>query len=737
MGLHYRMEAGLQDPFRRELESSLDRRNLGVKLGGRLRTTSMNSEGSNVDSDGGDSREASDKIEKETRLERRSNLSIHEESPQESRTSSRNSRSLDVEGGMKRGERSASPKPIYARQMTIAGGSAERKITTFEGGTSDHKILNDKRRTWAVEELMSELTQMCKERGTTTKKPAFQLKSTEVKGNFDPLEKLTREIHEMNRMRSESSTTEGMEIPGRNVCKIAINSSSSATPDHELAQDSIPRNKQPENSHKIHKNLTETESDLMSSPKPLKSPKSPKILDEYNEANILNDSAGFDVPLRSPLHRSLSPDKQSYYQKRSSAAHASTNPSGNEPCYSNVKFNPEKVKTRPKLKLKMMEQSSELKLTPSLEKLASEIQFLPAKRTSKVAQDGEKSYEETSHSDDSLERRELDVSARSSEPKLRYKGSFKTKHETKHREREKRPGPEEEKSTVKKSSTFNCATIPECYRRFRRCDFVDRFEPLMENSTSWAHKRRSRSLSDLEAMEIKFYEDQRVEQTKIPKNKPVPLPRTKIPAIQTSTPSRINLEKNATRIIPEPRKSSREKMDEENCWQTDKPESTIFFSLEKRNVNIESSTAVGFKSLLCASDSGSDNCLQSKELLSNSADNLNDRASLRSPRKSHSNANFNDRSRTTRESLSDDQILSSNASSEALHSESEATPTFDVSSQPSPITATPSQDSFECAIDLPPGWKQIYDSDIGQICFLNEHGDKVRIFTFFIIFASS
>lgn len=797
----FRMEPSLQDPFRRELESSLDRRNLGAKSGAkiasRIRTRSTNSDGSHVDSDGGESRDLAERTDRESfiRPERKLNLSVHEESPRDSQTSSttsRNSRSLDFEANKfaLRSERSTSPKPSYGRQMTVAGVSSihQEKTPIGEAAVSDHKILNDKRRTWAVEELMSELTQMCKERGGANKKPAFQLKSTEVKTSFDPLEKLTREIHEMNRLRSEVNAPESeasvlTDASPINVCKISINSENApasrsereAINDDSAAQRELAISEETTRVTITRKNpafsLPDNEP-VASSPKPLKSPKSPKILDEYNEANILNDCNSAVAALHSEA-RSLSPDKQSFYRKLSNPIHSSTD-NIVEQCYSNVRVNAERGKFRPKLKIKTMEQSAELKLTPSLEKLASEIQFLPARRTGQAEEENLAltqsssrnanceeggAYEEGSKSDDSLDRRERRGIFKSLKHKLEYKGSFKTKREGKYIGRERLEIDDKNetaprKSGLKKSSTLNCATIPECYRRFRKSEALDRFETLNENSMIL--KRRSRSLSDLESLENNVIGEfgDAGDVRRATKNKPVPLPRTKIPAVPIRRDQSLGFSKfessNAddnnrssdrapSRTIPEQRKTSRERRDEEDeSAENKKCDYRQFYSLEKyqnnsdvngrRNVDIESSTAVGFKTLLCASDSGSDNCLQSKELLSSSNDNLNERGSLRAARKTSLSANFNDRSRGARESLSDEQILSSNASSEALqsHSESEITANLDLSSQPSPV-ARSGHDDFECSIDLPQGWTQKYDSDTGQICFINDRGDKVSI----------
>ncbi|XP_011306416.1 uncharacterized protein [Fopius arisanus] len=739
-----RMEMSLQDPFRKELKSSLDRRrkisdntdydklinqNRDEARNRRIRTRSSRSDDSQIDSD------FDDKFDRK-RFEKPQNT-------EDPIVKNRNSRSLELEAHQfQRTERSLSPKPTYGRQLTIAG-----QIPS-DNDEDDHRILNDKRRTWAVEELMSELTQMCKERGSN-KKPNIHLKSTEIK-TFDPHDKLTQELHEMNLLKSEGHTpTTPADFKSSspiNICKISINSEDSSI-EHKMptapleddetsniSETSDTSHISTENSQskpsKLRKKSSKSaftfkKTDTIISSKPSRSPKSPKILDEYNEANILNDISPDELLDDA---RSLSRDKplSSHHPE---PIHSS--PDIEKPCYSNIKpQNPEKVRMRPKLKIKPVDSSSELKLTPSLEKLASEIKFQPAKRSSELGDTKmSESLSDEGHYDDSGIQEGVDKSDDSwsrldpPEPKnyakfrhkLEYTGSFKTKREGKYfrrREEDSDVDDDEEESWkrgLKKSSTMHCATIPDAYRRFRR----DRdFNSL----ASISFKRRSRSLSDLKCLEE---DEDGPPEVFSPKKemvcKPVPLPRTKLPA---------KLDKMEGKVMPVPRRIQKREdvFSEDDVWvpRTDGYRNA---KIAPGDINIESSTAVGFKTLLCTSDSGSDNYLQSKELLS-SNDGLNDTREGRGNRKISAERKDKAQGRT-RESLSDELVLSSNASSEALQSqsESEVTAAFEGSSQPSPVHRG-GEDGYECTIDLPPGWTQKFDDITEQICFVNEAGDR-------------
>ncbi|XP_014296173.1 uncharacterized protein LOC103577890 isoform X2 [Microplitis demolitor] len=851
-----RIDIPLPDPFRQELKSSLDRRrkisdntdydklvqenrNHELNRQSRIRTKSSHSDDSQLESDNDErflSRvDENPKKPDNDKPESKLSVSLREEpgsGRQSPSVSNRNSRSLDLDSKQfcLRTERSLSPKPTYGRQLTVAGQITDEEADVNPGNTSasgDCKILNDKRRTWAVEELMSELTQMCRERVNNKKPPNFQLKSTEIKGNFDPLDELTRELHEMNLQRSEGGTTPQAETrsefkssdgsPSSNICKISINSTSvNKANDLNSLNTSVVISKEEDELEDIteHSNISEASDlsdnslafrypknekstftfrtgEVLPQSKPLKSPKSPKI-DEYNEANILNDCSPDD-------NKPLSLDKQSHYRKSktittTTANHTSHSSPDNDQeslGYSNLKMrHSSKVKMRPKIKVKATvtgDTPGELKLTPSLEKLASEIQFLPAKKTTntinvnsnynnindstnsninsnsnKIIHKNTSSFNESMSDGDAYDDSGIhDETYRSEDSgsgrrNIIYSNSFKTKREGRYFQRheftdddddEEDDEDEDEedddgimrsakKCNLKKSSTLHCTTIPENYRRFR---ISNELAAILASS-----KRRSRSLSDLNSFDDE--EDTIMENKTYPENspkiKPVPLPRTKIPAIKSEDELSTRLDDRTAPsgeeikgVAPVPRKIiSRKEYPEVwvNSKQVSGYSSKNYAHQTTSEVDIESSTAVGFKTLLYTSDSGSDNCLQSKELVNNDSSEKHhhnyshSNFKNRGIEKSSSGVNLKKDGVKVRESPSDDQILSSNASSEALQSQSESefTGGFDASSQPSPVSTRTAQDCYECAIDLPPGWTQKYDPHTDQICFINDQGDK-------------
>ncbi|KAK0096565.1 hypothetical protein PV326_005144 [Microctonus aethiopoides] len=833
--MHTKMEMSIQDPFRKELENSLDRirkksdsinhnnherevRKNELFNEQKILTKSSHSDDSHIDSDI-DERYLScvnDKSKKIDKPESKMNLSLHEELSNDSlimnKSSGRISRSLDnnVKYIGKRTERSLSPKPTYGHQLTIAEG----EITDEEldpNTSGDHKILNDKRRTWAVEELMSELTQMCRER-VNNKKSDIQLKSTEIKTTFDPLDELTKELHEMNLLRSGDNTPQVEKQPidikltntfPSNVCKILIksenktaelngvnqpikkhdeskvishNSNISGIPD--LSDDSVTfcHSKNEKQSaftfHTSEETLTQTKS--------LKSPKSPKILDEYNEANILNDCSSEDLLSDA---KSLSHDKQSGYHKciTKEICYISPDNDHEAPSYSNIKLHQiNKVKMRPKIQTNMENSSGELKLTPSLEKLANEIQFLPANRVSYVSEDkstilnecisdGDNCNDSGIH--DGMHKYNDCWSPRTVPIFIKYAGSFKTKREGRYFHRHdnsdldddddddyddgddddddddddyvddndkkvknyNKPMTNAKICGLKKSTTLHYITIPDNYRRFRTHNDL-------ASIRSKSFKRQSRSLTDLRC----FDEENITESYNVPKptkTNPVPLPRKKLPTKELSSrhedkSTSDNMTNDVNQIyIPMPRKINESKIENSrnaDVWKKfNKNDKLQVKTISNVEINIESSTAVGFKSLLCTSESGSDNCLQSKDILSHNNECDGDNMTNQVSGKYTSSAAILNQDMTRRkESPTEEQILSSNASSEALQSqsESEVTVAFDASSQPSPVnTQSGNQDGYQCTIQLPPGWSQKYDLQTDQICFVNEHGDRLTM----------
>ena len=126
-------------------------------------------------------------------------------------------------------------------------------------------------------------------------------------------------------------------------------------------------------------------------------------------------------------------------------------------------------------------------------------------------------------------------------------------------------------------------------------------------------------------------------------------------------------------------------------------------------IDIERSTAVGFKALLRTSDSGSEEYLQYKTFPATTRNNQlqaqhQQHQQQMSPYSSRSDGNVNNLSR----SLSDEAILSSASCS----------------------SASPSRfldGSVENLVNLPAGWTQTYDANAKRVCFINERGDKVSL----------
>lgn len=124
-------------------------------------------------------------------------------------------------------------------------------------------------------------------------------------------------------------------------------------------------------------------------------------------------------------------------------------------------------------------------------------------------------------------------------------------------------------------------------------------------------------------------------------------------------------------------------------------------------IDIERSTAIGFKTLLRTSDSGSEEYLQYKTFPSTTK-TLQHQPLLtygveQQSKISRSDSNVNNLSR----SVSDEAILSSTTSCS--------------SASPSRIL----NGSVENLVDLPAGWTQSYDKLANRVCFVNDQGDKV------------
>ncbi|XP_015603217.1 rho GTPase-activating protein 12 isoform X3 [Cephus cinctus] len=661
-----------------------------------------------------------------------------------------------------------------------ATSSLERKYVTTENAldsVSDaDKLLNDKRKSWAIEELMSELSQMRRDRHDS-KKPNFELKSVEIKDTFDPLDKLTRELHEMSVQRSDNGASLVNVTHSNNSSNVSSVSVKIEPRDSPFAFDKSPKN-----------------SITVRSPR---SPKSPKVLDdEYNEANILNDLGETPGIMNETIDRgpdcSLSPDKTTELSSYHSRPVQSCVDNFEKPCYSNVSLgSTEKDKGRPKLRIKARNIGTEIKLTPSLEKLASEIQFLPANRASLIVADkDDKEIElhsdksspltdskESSRSQDALSAQDSPVMWQKFKSKLGYKGSFKGQREEPYRIASKSDDEDEDvpkpRVNLKRFATFHYGTLPQKYQHLKPEGSFMRYGA--EVSARSKLKRRSRSLGDLKILDDNVTT---VDKTSM-KNKPTPSPRNKLPQLKvtvapipacTVEPAKEKVQVT-TKPVPAKRKISKENTLNTGLDPTSRtiavPSTTIStttsstsmsvkvtapseqISRSYQNINkdnqtnkipaggslklmdVKQSTAVGFKSLLCASDSGSDEYLQYKAF-PRSTDRDGDRAIFCSDSKINLAKQPNRQKLSTgslsamNRSISDEQILSSNPSSEALLSQSgsEINLTSELSDNPSPVNVRDEDEASENFIDLPPGWIQKFDPDSKQICFINERGDK-------------
>jgi hypothetical protein len=204
----------------------------------------------------------------------------------------------------------------------------------------DRLLINDKRKMWAIETLMSELLQ-----SSTNLKSVRTIENNEA--NISGPNQLAQELHEM----TVSRRFENAEIQVNLL---------------ENKYDNAKENKSPNDDTKYKMESWKRKVfDFQPSSNVMKTPKSPttrspKLLDEYNEANILNDNDRpreiKDVPVQLLDYES--------------------------PSYSNISIRIKREKVPCKLNIPTKDFREELQLTPSLEKLASEIRFLPASATS-------------------------------------------------------------------------------------------------------------------------------------------------------------------------------------------------------------------------------------------------------------------------------------------------------------------------------------------------------------------
>lgn len=417
------------------------------------------------------------------------------------------------------------------KEEEVLKKSAEPKKPVVE--LDDEAILRDKRKMWAIERLMAELTR--------SKMPTVD---EEVQ------ESVQETVKEKEVQSEKKSSSKEKPVFDFSVSPTSVGPSSVAK-------------------------------------------KSPKILDEYNEANILNDEAGDRKKLN--------------YEK---------------PSYSSIPAVKPKRRSS-SIKVKLKNSQGELQLTPSLEKLASEIQFIPANKVAESRQ--------CSKSDTALNE--------FYPPKMIPK-TF---------------------GSLDKSSDSKRAVKP------KRLDiFTRKFSFASNKDKKQQLGRKARSLDDLNRTD----EDVSNNNTaRVERRKPMQLFK-----------SADSLKKNVTKPVPAKRKVF-------DVLDKVRPKPVLTGSCEnitsqKWPIDLERSTAVGFKRLLRTSDSGSEEFLQNKTFPN------------------------------VEEGSSNDNLFDS----------------FDGknSSGEMGLSSFDSGQSIVDNVQLPEGWKQQIDLQTRKVCYVNDYGDKVR-----------
>ncbi|XP_012255438.2 uncharacterized protein LOC105685680 [Athalia rosae] len=667
-------------------------------------------------------------------------------------------------------------------ETSISLVSASQESDGSEYPENTMKFLNDKRKSWAVQELMSELTQIRKER-VDDNTSNLVLKSVEIQGRFDPLEKLTQELHDLHLSQPGIASTFGSEASklekSRDRKCMTVHRTSASSDFGETVESSfnslskscqIPQQVRQRNEYATDKSASKTTGiPLINSDWPSLNQANPKFekyikrQDEYKEANILNDELRLPSETKTKQGDrkvSLSADKEhniSSYQENSQLFISDNTTFDNfeKPSYSNIPIESQNsVKIRPQLKLKLQSTDNKIRLTPSLEKLANEIQFLPAIRTF-VVDDDKQQFTLTKNNslqrdDSSKELHELEILSspliqtpgknckhlmnasqdkemwKNFKLKLNYNSSSKPNHrqnkevstkdvgyEEHHLEDGRRPS----KSKLQKSATFNCAVVPEYYKHFQR--------PKSPYSTLRVKtNRKSCSLEDVRLLvNTKLKGTLGVQgcggSSTIPKD------------FKTNS----NIGKSVVKPIPSPPQSMFDDELTPICKFSQNFPQALPVSISKSYENLNKdltntnvfdankSTAISFKNLLCTSDSGSDEYLHYKAFPKSFVSH-NENLSF-SPEKI-----INAKVVASLESLpvinksiTDEQILSSNVSSGAMfiQSESEAYALSEFSDNSSSVTVDLDRDNF---VNLPPGWSQDYDVNSKQICFVNARGER-------------
>ncbi|XP_023314642.1 uncharacterized protein LOC106654185 [Trichogramma pretiosum] len=574
------------------------------------------------------------------------------------------------------------------------------------------RLINDKRKMWAIETLMSELLQSSSNSSSTTK--ATESSNSDVSGP----NQLAQELHEMNATKRYENA------------EIQVNL---------LDDDDTKENELISGMTKVQLNSWKRRTKIFDFPlvtsKPPISPtaKSPKLLDEYNEANILNDNNAAAGNNKATM------DHHHHVDVRE------------KPSYSNVSTRLKRDKVPCKLKMPTKDFREELQLTPSLEKLASEIKFLPANfneayddasgddddHNDKSSPDSEypgscitlshdslRLYKRRSKSDSALNRHHhrhhhqldnnngsnstgrrltsviADSSSSSSHqqsasivrPKSSHShveiSSIRSTNEQQHRNSRYQPQQQQQQQSARQSTE----SISHHYRPHvaaRSC---------INNKLD----RKSKSMGDLDCDdddEMMNDDDCMMEQQTTyasyerdnkRRYKPVPKIRSK-ESFRRLKPSLILPNASSQeRLAGKPVPAKRRMIQPQTLTTTTPPpppsqlDSSYDDLSSSAELDLDRSTAPNFKSLLRTPDSGSDECLQYKAFPTA-------------------------RSATTTTDESAASSLVQSPISGRIYSAS---------------VVQDCSNLLENLVDLPAGWRQAYDDVAKRICFFNEQGDK-------------
>ncbi|XP_058810839.1 uncharacterized protein LOC131675742 isoform X2 [Phymastichus coffea] len=466
-------------------------------------------------------------------------------------------------------------------------------------------IINDKRKMWAIETLMSELMQ-----SSSMAVKTLASEASNATKSVSGAKQLAQELHDMSVSRREA--------------EIQVNLLDDVQAEEENGRQRELKAVAPKAERRMFDFVPRSQAVRSSSAR------SPKLLDEYNEANILSEAAG---------ERAAAVNSE---KRRGEERVRRSQSSPESPSYSSVplRLRRDNVPSLPQQSNMPSKADfrNELQLSPSLEKLASEIKFLPAS----------------------------------------WKGNDSDRLS------------QEVPTTLDWPQTTTLSQ--DSLRLYKR---RSKSEPQLL-------QRKSRSLGDLDCSEM----DEREQLELRRRYKPVPKLRSKdsfkkilLSFHKPNTTFPLTGPAAAARPVPAKRRVHQQ---QQQPYQHHTPISSCD---DLDQIDIERSTAVGFKSLLRASDSGSEECLQSKTfpslpsllILNRPHQNLYEQKHNHSQQQNASNDNL-----SSSRSLSSETILSSSSASARILDEPE----------------------LDNIVDLPPGWRQIYDNNAKRFCFLNDRGDK-------------